>query len=268
MKGVSNMRTDILERKNDILKWIEENQSKAFMCQQLQCKPETLNNYLKKMNINYAGNQGGKGIKTDSKYMSAIDYIAKSSNIKSSVLKQKLIRDGIKKYKCEICGLSEWQGKPIPLELHHIDCNHFNNNLDNLQILCPNCHALQPGNSGSNINKYATVLEQADNILLDGVPERGVSSSLTSSTNYCVDCGKVISNRSQRCKSCASKFRQPNKGPSREILKNLIRNKPFTKIGEQFEVSDNAVRKWCKAYNLPYKSTEIKKISDEEWLKI
>jgi hypothetical protein len=56
-------RADILERKNDILKWIEENQSKAYMCRELKCKPETLNSYLKKMNIEYAGNQGLKGKK-------------------------------------------------------------------------------------------------------------------------------------------------------------------------------------------------------------
>ena len=37
--------------------------------------------------------------------------------------------------------LSEWMGKPIPLELHHKDGNHYNNDLSNLEILCPNCHA-------------------------------------------------------------------------------------------------------------------------------
>ena len=42
-------RADILERKNDILKWIEENQSKAYMCRELKCKPETLNSYLNKI---------------------------------------------------------------------------------------------------------------------------------------------------------------------------------------------------------------------------
>ena len=45
------MRKDILARKNEILKWIEQNESKAFMCRQLACKPETLNAYLKKMGI-------------------------------------------------------------------------------------------------------------------------------------------------------------------------------------------------------------------------
>lgn len=47
----------------------------------------------------------------------------------------------LKERKCEICNLSEWMNKLIPLELDHIDGNHFNNNLKNLRILCKNCHA-------------------------------------------------------------------------------------------------------------------------------
>lgn len=54
--------------------------------------------------------------------------------------RQILIDRGIKESKCKCCGLSEWMGKPIPLELHHKDFNHYNNSLDNLQILCANCH--------------------------------------------------------------------------------------------------------------------------------
>ena len=56
--------------------------------------------------------------------------------------------------------------------------------------------------------------------------------------------------------------------PSREELKNLIRNKPFTQIGQFYSVSDNAIRKWCKAYNLPHKREDIKNISNEDWFKI
>ena len=69
-------------------------------------------------------------------------------------MKQKLIRDGIKEAKCEICGLANWMGQPIPLELHHKDGNHYNNDFDNLAILCPNCHAQQPGNAGGNNGHY------------------------------------------------------------------------------------------------------------------
>ena len=160
------MRTDILERKEEILQWIEDKQSKAYMCNQLKCKPETLNSYLQKMGIDYSGNQGSKGHKQASNYKPVEEYI-QSSCVKSHILKTKLIKEGYKKDECEICGASEWQGKKLPLELHHKDGNHYNNNLDNLQILCPNCHSIQPGNSGSNIGTYAPVMELEDNSVLE-----------------------------------------------------------------------------------------------------
>lgn len=55
--------------------------------------------------------------------------------------------------KCECCGLEEWNGEKIPLEVHHIDGNHLNNVLENLQLLCPNCHALTDNWRGKNIKK-------------------------------------------------------------------------------------------------------------------
>lgn len=59
-------------------------------------------------------------------------------------LKWRLIEEGYKEFKCERCGLSEWLGGEIPLELHHINGDKDDNELSNLQILCPNCHALTP----------------------------------------------------------------------------------------------------------------------------
>ena len=47
-------------------------------------------------------------------------------------------------YKCECCGLSEWLGKPITLELEHVDADRKNNTRDNLKLLCPNCHSQTP----------------------------------------------------------------------------------------------------------------------------
>lgn len=68
----------------------------------------------------------------------------------SNSLKNRLIKSGIKEYKCECCGLSEWLGNPIPLQLHHEDGNHNNNILENLKLLCPNCHALTDTYAGKN----------------------------------------------------------------------------------------------------------------------
>lgn len=64
------------------------------------------------------------------------------------------------------------------------------------------------------------------------------------------------------------KEKAKSKIPPREILKEQIRHIPFVQIGKIYDVTDNAIRKWCKKYNLPNKSTEIKNISEEDWLKI
>ena len=150
------MRNDILERKQEILAWIEQKKPKSFICKELKCKPDTLNSYLEKMNISYAGQPGVHGNDYHTNYKTAEEYISCGSVVKSHILKQKLIRDGIKEDKCELCGVSEWQGVKLPLELHHKDGNHYNNDIDNLAILCPNCHSIQEGNSGANAGKYTT----------------------------------------------------------------------------------------------------------------
>lgn len=82
------------------------------------------------MGIEYSGNQGGKGIKILSKRRPAEEFIY--TNASNAAKRKRLIEDGLKEAKCECCGLSEWMGKPIPLELHHKDFDHYNNNLDNL----------------------------------------------------------------------------------------------------------------------------------------
>lgn len=53
-------------------------------------------------------------------------------------------------HKCEKCGISEWFGQSISLDMHHIDGNYKNNSLDNLKLLCPNCHAITPTYKGKN----------------------------------------------------------------------------------------------------------------------
>lgn len=65
-------------------------------------------------------------------------------------------------HKCESCGLEEWKGKPIPLEVHHIDGDELNSELSNLQILCPNCHALTDNYRGKNINNGSIVVSDEE----------------------------------------------------------------------------------------------------------
>ena len=130
---------DVINRKKDIELWISCGESNMEIARRLGCARDTLYQAYKVMGINYKGNNGLKGKKTDVKRKSALDLIA-SPSVTNARKRNRLIEDGLKENKCECCGLSEWMGKPIPLELHHKDGNHWNNDLENLQILCANCH--------------------------------------------------------------------------------------------------------------------------------
>jgi len=56
-------------------------------------------------------------------------------------LKQRLFSEGIKEKVCEGCGIVEWNNKPIVLQLDHINGNSHDHRLENLRVLCPNCHS-------------------------------------------------------------------------------------------------------------------------------
>lgn len=88
------------------------------------------------------------------------------------------------------------------------------------------------------------------------------------SKNYCISCGKEISRRASQCSNCLHLSQRITIRPSREELKELIYTTPFTSIGKMYGVTDNTIRKWCKAYGLPSKVREIKDYSEEDWKKV
>ena len=69
----------------------------------------------------------------------------------SHTLKKRLLASGLKQWACERCYRHAWNGKPIPLELEHISGKRFDNRIENLRLLCPNCHAQTPTYRGRNI---------------------------------------------------------------------------------------------------------------------
>lgn len=92
----------------------------------------------------YLPNQSGKGLSkrhNGSKIPLNEILEGKHPQYQTNKLRIRLIKEGLKMHQCECCGIEDWMNKPISLELDHIDGNRTNHILENLRILCPNCHS-------------------------------------------------------------------------------------------------------------------------------
>lgn len=182
--------------------------------------------------------------------------------------------------RCCICGYNEL---PDALEFHHINpedkefgiaskgiCRDLEKDLAEIKkcvLICANCHrAVHKGlYSEQELWNKQFYNEEIANQL------REEKRKLEEKTvYYCLSCGKELSEKTLTglCRECYSKTTRITERPNREELKELIRTKPFTQIGLMFGVTDNTIRKWCDAENLPRKKSDINSISDEEWAKI
>lgn len=113
-----------------------------------------IHDIVKKHNLDvshWVGVKINKGKKLPRKWpISHYLKLFKVTIIHSHQLKIRLLEEGIKKHECEMCKNTLWNGKEISLELHHVNGNKNDNRLNNLQILCANCHAQTDNYSGKN----------------------------------------------------------------------------------------------------------------------
>ena len=206
-------------------------------------------------------------------------YSSKNSEYVTNSIKRR--RTNLKKVfhsKCCLCGFN---AIPEALEFHHVNpaeksfgisssnaaTKSLNSQLEEMKkciLVCANCHR----------GIHSGVLQVPENYkdFYDSEVAQSLRDELerltTHQDRYCIRCGKAVSSKAQYCPECASFMQRKVERPSREQLKELIRHTSFLQIGRQYGVADNTIRKWCKAYGLPHKVTEINLISDEDWKKI
>lgn len=155
----------------------------------------------------------------------------------SHQIKIKLFEFEIKKRKCEKCNQNEiWCNEKLGLELHHNNGDKNDNRLENLTILCPNCHSQTTSFSQGKVrgmkNKEITY-------------NKKIKSDIRKLNNVC-GCGKTIRTRSKMCKDCYRiKQRKVNR-PSLKILQEEIKILGYCATGRKYGVSDNAIRKWLE----------------------
>lgn len=141
---------------------IKNSLSYAEVIRKLNLKPaggnyDTIKRKIKELNLDTShmtGQLWNKGKHFTRKKDSLKTILTKDSTFISTYkLKNRLLKENIKEYTCENCKLKEWCNKQIPLELHHINGDKHDNRIENLQLLCPNCHALTENYRGKNIKK-------------------------------------------------------------------------------------------------------------------
>ena len=174
--------------------------------------------------------------------------------------------------KCCICGYDKC---PTALEFHHLNPEEkdfslaqnanvaFKKAAQELRktiLVCANCHReihaelIDVSNLKSSFdeNKYQEIIQELEDLK-------------TRTIHYCKNCGKIVTKNADYCIDCFALARRVADRPDRETLKKLIRTLPFTEIANQYNVTDNTIRKWCDKENLPRKKQEINSYSDKDW---
>ena len=219
-----------------------------------------------------------------------IEAITKGEcKIKSQNIIDKLIKYQLKEYCCENCGISIWNDKHIRLELHHKNGDHDDNQLDNLQLLCPNCHSQTDNFRALNISKNKSdkndlkykrkykkklcpichinhIYEKSSmcrecyvkSVKNENFDDDNIVKIGNNYKDLCPICNvNYKSITSEMCNECRFEKRSIPK-ISKEELASLVSEMSLSNIAKKCNVSVKTVRRWCKKYDIPFKNKNMK----------
>lgn len=192
----------------------------------------TFKKYCKEFQIDISHFDGRavKSIRKPAPKLLLSEILVNGRHMSSGHLKSRLFKAGLLENKCHICQIDQWQDRPLNCQIDHINGDTWDNRLENLRILCPNCHSQTETFSGRNIKRTEKTVRLCS--------VSGCSRQITKK------------NQSGICHKCIT-----TKGtyPDHEVLKTWIKTKSFTEIGRIIGVTDNAVRKWCLRHGISIK---------------
>ena len=270
------------ERKKLYIKLLKESFSLREVCLKANISDttgnyDTLKRLIKEENIDISHfKRSNIGSKREVKPLSY--YLNDNVIISAFSLKNKILKEGVKEHKCENpeCGLTEWLGKPIPLELHHINGNKMDNRLENLILLCPNCHALTDNFGGKNqkinikekksLKKEINYIDYNEiiNDINDGLSINELCSKYNKTRKYIfyilrkinIDKKTVRDEQSRQFKITDNEFDNTKK--------LILEYKNYSKVGRILGVDGNAISKRFKMRGYPHKIKELIKVLEKE----
>jgi hypothetical protein len=165
------------------------------------------------------------------------EVLVRGSSYQRSNLKQRLYDTGLKQRRCELCGQDEaWQGRRMALILDHINGVATDNRLENLRIVCPNCAATLDTHCGRNLPHSKVAIE---------CPRCGMRfDRVRPEQRYCSRACGAQHDRVRGPRPSAWKVEHP---PYEQLLRE-ISEASYLAVGRKYGVSDNAIRKWVRAY--------------------
>ena len=244
----------VLDNIGGILDVIKKEGSIWKACAAFNIKQATLVKYLNKYGGDYRSFLRNRShVATRTK---ATDYFSNERMIAPNRLRDKLIAEGIKQPRCEWCGRSKWGRHPIPLELHHIDFNRYNNSLDNVAVICANCHRVAHGFCNTYTEDEARVARKK-------LEKLGKIKEQTH--NNCPICGIEIASGSKRCKHCEGLVRRnKNKLTASDVILAVKELGSFTRAANKFGKSANALVKFLRVRGFPYHTKEVLKYESHQ----